>query len=104
MKLTELITLLKAGYSKKEIDALVKAEEEAQKEPEEKPEPQPEKEPEPQPEEESEHELEPDYKALYEQSMKALESAQAHNRAINNDNGSEKTETAEEIILNILGG
>lgn len=68
MKISEMLLLIKAGYSKKEINALIEAE---QTEPEPQPEPEPEPQPEPEPE--------PDYKALYEQAVMDLEKAQKAN-------------------------
>lgn len=99
MKLTEIITLLKAGYTKSEISEMVQAEKEAeeaaaavpvleqpQQEPEEKKEP------------------EPDYKKLYEESQTALKQAQQLNINKANSTDSDKQETAEDIILKLIGG
>ena len=81
MKLTELITLLKAGYTKKEIEALAAAE----KEPEPAADPEPVQtqgtptEPEEKPAAPEPEEPEPDYKTMYEQTKAALDRAQAAN-------------------------
>ena len=76
MKLTELITLLKAGYTKKEIEALAAAE----KEPEPAADPEPvQTQGTPTEPEEKPAAPEPDYKTMYEQTKAALDRAQAAN-------------------------
>lgn len=73
MNLLERLTLIKAGYTKKEIAALEEAEHVI-----DEPEPEPEQ-VEPQAEPEPGPEPEPDYKSLYEQALADLQTAQAAN-------------------------
>lgn len=67
----ETLTLLKAGYSKKEIDAMVKQDQEQPKEPEPKEEKP--KEPEPKEEKPKEPEEKIDYEKLYNDTQKELD-------------------------------
>lgn len=99
MNLLDRITLIRAGYSRKEIDAMIaedaeaaaKAAEEQAKDPEPAEDPEPEKKP------------EPDYKKLYEAQTEALEKAQAANRQVNNK-GKDKdpNETLQEIVSSFM--
>lgn len=77
MKLGDVITLLKAGYTRAEIKEM-ESQVEDPVEPEEPAEPEP-KEPEEPAEPKEPEEPEVDYKSLYEESQKKLEAAQALN-------------------------
>ena len=79
MRVSEYIQLLRAGYTKAEIDAIVAEEKNPPPQPEPEPEPQPEPEPEPQPEPEPENP--PAWAAALAQSIEHLQSTmQAFNR------------------------
>ena len=84
MKITDYVTLLKAGMT---LDEIRQREAEEAAEPEPQPEPQPQPEPEPQPapspEPEPQPEPEPDYKALYEAKDKELKDLQKQNTQAN---------------------
>lgn len=101
MKLTEIITLLKAGYTKSEISEMVQAEKEAeeaaaaiQAQPELKP----------IEEAEEQKEPEPDYKKMYEDTQAALKQAQQLNLNLSSKAEPVEQETAEDIILKLIGG
>lgn len=99
MKLTEIITLLKAGYTKSEITDMVQAEKEAEEAAASVPEPE-----QPQQEQEEPKEPEPDYKKMYEETQAALKQAQQLNINKANSTDPESQETAEDIILKLIGG
>lgn len=99
MKLTEIITLLKAGYTKSEISDMVQAEKEAEEAAAAEPEPEP-----AQQEPEEPKDPEPDYKKLYEETQAALKQAQQLNINKANSTDSASQETAEDIILKLIGG
>ena len=99
MKLTEIITLLKAGYTKSEISEIVQAEKEAEEAAAAEHAPgQPQQEP------EEPKEPEPNYKKLYEESQTALKQAQQLNINKANSTDPAAQETAEDIILKLIGG
>ena len=99
MKLTEIITLLKAGYTKSEISEMVQAEKEAEEAAAAEPEPEP-----AQQEPEEPKEPEPDYKKMYEETQAALKQAQQLNINKANSTDPASQETAEDIILKLIGG
>lgn len=83
MKLLDRITLLKAGYTRREIDQMIEDEQQAPaavEQPEPEAAPEPEAEPEAAPEPEPDPEPETDYKSLYEAERKAKEALQKQNR------------------------
>lgn len=88
MNLLDRITLLRAGYSRKEIDQMIEEEAKqpdplpADPEPEDPEDPEPEDPADPEPEdpEDPEPEDKTDYKALFEQERKAKEALQKQNR------------------------
>lgn len=96
MKLGEVLTLLKAGYSRAEIK-------EMEKEPELQPSLQPELEQEAQLIEEPKEEPtpEPDYRALYEESQRKLQEAQRSNI---NQNIAEDAGKLEEHLADTIRG
>lgn len=82
MKITDYVTLLKAGMTLEEIRQR-EAEEAAEPESQPEPQPQPEQEPQPEPSPEPQPEPEPDYKAMYEAKDKELKDLQKQNTQMN---------------------
>lgn len=82
MKITDYVTLLKAGMTLEEIRQR-EADEAAEQEPQPEPQPEPEPQPAPSPEPEPQPEPEPDYKALYEAKDKELKDLQKQNTQMN---------------------
>ena len=79
--ISDVATLVKAGFSLDDIKDIVKADKEGtiQKEPKKEPDPEPDKkDPDPEPDK-KDPDPEPDYKALYEKSQEDLKKAQADN-------------------------
>lgn len=105
MNLLDRITLLRAGYSRKEIDQMIAedAEAAAKAAAEQAEDPEPEQDPEPAEDPEPEKKPEPDYKKLYEAQTEALEKAQAANRQRDNK-GKDKDphEVLKEIVTSFM--
>lgn len=109
MKLFDRITLLKAGYTRKEIDQMIEDEKQeaaaapeqaepedaAQTEPEQKEDPEPEK---------KDPEPETDYKALYEAERKAKEALQKQNRDRDRTDLSKKSDadTVKDVVASFF--
>ena len=86
MKLFDRITLLKAGYTRKEIDQMIEDENREPKEHHEDPEP------------------EKDYKALYEAERKAKEALQKQNRDRDRTDTSKKSDvdTVKDVVASFF--
>ena len=108
MKLFDRITLLKAGYTRKEIDQMIEDEKQEQKEdpePEQKEDPEPEEQHEdPEPEKKEDPEPETDYKALYEAERKAKEALQKQNRDRDRTDLSKKSDadTVKDVVASFF--
>lgn len=106
MNIFDRITLLKAGYTRKEIDQMIEEDKKAAEQPAPEPvqpeqkDPEPEKKPDPIPEEKPK-EPEIDYRQEYEKEKAAKEALQAANR--NRDNSNVKKKTDEEIVADLVG-
>ena len=109
MKLFDRITLLKAGYTRKEIDQMIEDETREPEEQHEDPEPKEQHEdPEPkeQHEDPEEHQENPepedktDYKALFEAERKSKEALQKQNRNRDRSNPNKKTDL--DIVKDIV--
>lgn len=106
MKLFDRITLLKAGYTRKEIDQMIEDEKQEgaaapdQTEPEEVVQPEPEQKEDPEPEQKEDPEPETDYKALYEAERKAKEALQKQNRDRDRTDTSKKSDA--DIVKDVV--
>lgn len=106
MNIFDRITLLKAGYTRKEIDQMIEEDKQAAAQPAPEPvqpeqkDPEPDKKPDPIPEEKPK-EPEIDYRQEYEKEKAAKEALQAANR--NRDNSNVKKKTDEEIVADLVG-
>lgn len=80
--ITDVATLVKAGFTIEDIKDIVKADKEGtiQKDPKKEPDPEPDKkDPDPEPDPKEPDPKEPDYKALYEKSQEDLRKLQGDN-------------------------
>ena len=112
MTLLDRITLLRAGYSRKEIDQMIEEDkkqpepEAPKEEPKKDPDPEPEKPKEPEqktdPEPEKPKEPEQDFKKLYEEQKRALEDLQEQNRR--RDNSDKGKESDADILKDAVAG
>ena len=95
MKLFDRITLLKAGYTRKEIDQMIEDENREPKEHHEDPEPE---------EQHEDPEPEKDYKALYEAERKAKEALQKQNRDRDRTDTSKKSDvdTVKDVVASFF--
>ena len=108
MTLLDRITLLRAGYSRKEIDQMIEddrkqpepEEPEKKKEPEQKTDPEPEQKTDPEPEKKKEPEQ--DFKKLYEEQKRALEDLQEQNRRRDNSDKGKKSDA--DILKDAIAG
>lgn len=106
MTLLDRITLLRAGYTRKEIDQMIE-DDKKQPEPEEpkeepKKEPEPDPEPAKDPEPEKPKEPEQDFKKLYEEQKRALEDLQEQNRRRDNSDKGKKSDA--DILKDAIAG
>ena len=111
MKLFDRITLLKAGYTRKEIDQMIEDENREPEEHHEDPEPEehhedpePEQKEDPEPEQKEDPEPEKDYKALYEAERKAKEALQKQNRDRDRTDLSKKSDadTVKDVVASFF--
>ena len=102
MKLFDRITLLKAGYTRKEIDQMIEDEkQEAAAAPEQT---EPEEVVQPESEQKEDPEPETDYKALYEAERKAKEALQKQNRDRDRTDTSKKSDvdTVKDVVASFF--
>lgn len=110
MTLLDRITLLRAGYSRKEIDQMIEEDkkqpepEKPKEEPEQKTDPEPETDPEQKtdPEPEKKKEPEQDFKKLYEEQKRALEDLQEQNRRRDNSDKGKKSDA--DTLKDVVAG
>jgi len=110
MKLFDRITLLKAGYTRKEIDQMIEDEKQEvaaapeQAEPEEVVQLEAEQKEDPEPEKKEDPEPETDYKALYEAERKAKEALQKQNRDRDRTDLSKKSDvdTVKDVVASFF--
>ena len=105
MTILERLQLIRAGYTRREIDQMIeddkkKPEDDGQDPEPEEQDPEPEEQ-DPEPEDESQ-DPGPDYKKLYEDSRKALEDLQAQNRRRDNSNKDKKSDA--DIVKDAIAG